>query len=506
MTVKSVNNISQLFKTLPVKELHYRPSFEMPKDTVSFTGASVHDYDTNYDAYCTKLARYKGSFSSPKDFSQKAEAKYTGLKQEIILPNGELSEKYRCDLEWPIGVSRPKHMPITDSRKQILKEWIDFLENPVFENRQGEHSGENEEETTKALEEIKNNPSLKLIILETMLTDIKRGNKHISPPLNAFALSKTVLALKNADRSNIGAFSFLNNYRNNLIDLVLERAQDSSKYSPRERKGMIETFPYNTPNLKGVWVKVPSYKHNKHNFTRNVRAVEIISHENWCTKNAVYKAEASISEGDFYVFLEEQKNHEYKPTIGMALCGTTIFQIQNPQNNDIVNHKYLPVVDFIKDKQGLEFDFYQRDDGIPAGRQYEITSRLKEIVNGKTLETAIKENDAETIFSYAGIEYTKDENGMLVLEKYRPKILIKKGQVPPITFYEMGIDEYALLSKVSGIKGNAEFENSAINDLPESIKSVGKRISARPKQFSEKCKSRFNTRWIETDKSRLRPQ
>ena len=62
-------------------------------------------------------------------------------------------------------------------------------------------------------------------------------------------------------------------------------------------------------------------------------------------------------------------------------------------------------------------------------------------------------NDAEAIFQYSGIEYTKDENGMLVLEKYRPKIIINKGKVPPISFYEMKIDEYALLSKVSKING-----------------------------------------------------
>ena len=337
-----------------------------------------------------------------------------------------------------------------------------------------------------------------------MLTDIKSGNKHISPPLNAYALSKTVQELKAIPRSDIGSFSFSNKYQQNLMTLVLERAADSAQYSPQERKGMIEAFPYNTQNLKGVWVKVPSFSHNKHNFKRNVRAVEIISHENWCTKNAVYKAEASISEGDFYVFLEEQKNREYKPTIGMALCGTTIFQIQNPQNNDSVNYKYLPVVDFIMEKQGLDFDYVKRDDGIRAGRQYEITRRLKEdTINGKTLETAIKENDVESIFQYSGIKYTKDENGMLVINKYRPKIIINKGKVPPIIFYEMGIDEYALLSKVSRIDGNAEFENSAINDLPESIKSVGRQVTARPNQFSEECKSRFDTRWFETGKSRL---
>ncbi len=504
MSILQINNITQIFKTMPVRELHYRPHFNTGKDTVSFTGASIYNYETNYDAYCSKLAKYKSSFSSPKDFARKAETKYNALKQEIFQPNGEINEKYRCDLEWPIGVTRPEHMPITDSRTQILKEWINFLENPKFENRQGQYSGENEEDTIKTLEEIKNNPTLKLIILETMLTDIKRGNKHISPPLNSYALSKTVQELKNTDRSNIGAFSFINSYRNNLINLVLERAENTKLYSPPERKGMIETFPYDSPNIKGVWVKVPSYKHNKQNFSRNVRAVEIISHENWCTKNAVYKAEASISEGDFYVFLEKQKNGEYKPTIGMALCGTTIFQIQNPQNNDSVNYKYLNVVDFIKEKQGLEFDYTQRDDGIPAGRQYEITKRLKDTINGKTLETAIKENDAETIFQYSGIEYSKDENGMLVLNKYRPKILINKGKVPPIIFYEMGIDEYSLLSKVSRIEGNAEFENSAINELPQNIKSVGKRVTLRQNQFSEECKSRFDTRWVETYKSRLK--
>ena len=94
----------------------------------------------------------------------------------------------------------------------------------------------------------------------------------------------------------------------------------------------------------------------------------------------------------------------------------------------------------------------------------------------KTLEAAIKEKDAESIFQYAGIEYKKDENGMFILDKYRPKIIINKGKVPPIIFYEMGIDEHALLSQVSRIEGNAEFENSAINDLPKSIKYIGKRI------------------------------
>ena len=496
-------NINPIFKIQ--QKAFVTPPYlrQLQNDTVSFTGASIGSYDTNYDAYCTKLQRFKGSFSSPKNFAQKAQEKYEFLLEDIFPSPDQLNQKYVCALEWPAGTEKPKDMPITDSRKQILKEWISFLEDPKFENRQGNYSGENEEEIRDTLKEIKDTPVLKLIILETMLTDIKDDNKHISPPVNPYAISKTVQKLKNIPRNEVGAFSFINTYRNELGNLVIERAKDSAKYPPEQRKGMIEAFPYSSSTVNGMWIKVPSKSHNRYNLKNNIRAVEIISHENWCTKNAVYKAAASLEEGDFYVFLEKQKNGEYKPTIGMALSGRTIFQIQNPSNNDKVAAKYLPVVDFIVSQQGLEFDYDKRDDGIPAGRQYEITKRLKEVINGKTLETAIKENDAETIFQYAGIQYEKDADGLLILQKYKPKVLIRKGQVPPILFCELGIDEYALLSKVSEIKGPTEFENSEINSLPPNLKSVGRRVSTRPKQFSEGCKAKYNTIWIETNKTRI---
>lgn len=474
-------------------------------DTVSFKGASLYDYETNYDAYCSELPRYKGVFSSPKNFAAKANAKYEALVKEIFTSDGELNDKYVCTLEWPAGTEKPKHMPITDSRKQILKEWVDFLDNPKFENRQGHYAGENEAEVADTLQVIKNNPSVKLIILETMLSDIKKNNKHISPPLNPYAVAKTVKNLGSIERSDVGAFSFPSQYKNELINLIIARAKDSEQYSQQQRKGMIEAFPYSSENLTGMWIKVPSKKHNQHNLQNNIRSVEIISHENWCTKNAAYKASACLEEGDFYVFLEKQKKGTYKPTVGMALIkGNTILQIQNPPNNDKVEYKYLPVVDFIVEKQGLEFDYAQRDDGIPGGRQYEITKRLKDKINGKTLETAIREKDFETIFQYSGMKYTKDDNNLFVLSSYRPKVLIKKGNVPPISFDELGINEFDLLSQVSKIEGPAEFQNSKINTLPDTIKSLGPYTTIRIDQFSDECKSRFSTRWKETPKTRIR--
>ncbi len=497
-------NISQIYKpnfkqlTIPVFQNR------LNCDTVSFTGAPLKAYASNYDAYCAVKSRFKHDFSSAKDFNTKAQAKYDLLVKEIFPSEDELGEKYVCKLEWPIAIQRPEHMPITDSRKQILKEWINFLENPKFENRQGNYSGENESEISGALQDIKNYPSLKLIILESVVNNIKNDNKHISPPLNPYAIAKTVKDLGTIQRNDVGGYSFPNKYRSELVNLIIKRANDSANYPAEQRKGMLEAFPYSDNNLCGMWIKIPSKSHNKQNLKNNVRAVEIISHENWCTKNATYKASACLEDGDFYVFLEKQKDGEYKPTVGMALSERTVMQIQNPSNNDRFGAKYLPVIDFIVNQQKLDFDYYKRDDGIPAGRQYEITKRLKEVFNGKTLEEAIKENDAETIFKYAGIEYTKDENGLLILSKYRPKVIIKKGQVPPILFCELGIDEYALLSKVSKIVGPAEFENSEINSLPDSIKTLSGRVTIRPNQFSSDCKARFNIRWIETHKTRIR--
>lgn len=495
-------NISQIFKPnfkpIAIPAYHNR----LNCDAVSFTGAPLKSYNSNYDAYCAAKSRFKHDFSSPKDFNTKVQAKYDLLVKEIFPSQNELSERYVCKLEWPIALQRPEHMPITDSRKQILKEWIDFLENPKFENRQGNYSGENEAEISDALQDIKNNPSLKLIILESMINNIKNDNKHISPPLNPYAIAKTVKDLGGIPRNDVGAYSFINKYKGELVNLIIKRANDSASYPAEQRKGMLEAFPYKNGNVDGMWIKIPSRSHNKRNLKNNVRAVEIISHENWCTKNATYKASACLEDGDFYVFLEKQKG-EFKPTVGMALSARTVMQIQNPSNNDRFGAKYLPVIDFIVNQQKLDFDYYKRDDGIPAGRQYEITKRLKSEFNGKTLETAIRENDAETIFKYAGIDYKKDENGLLILSKYKPKIIYKKGQVPPILFCELGINEYDLLSKVSKIEGPAEFENSEINSLPDSIKTLGGRVTIRPNQFSRACKARFNINWIETHKTRI---
>ena len=471
-------------------------------DVVSFTGAKSSAYATNYDAYCAKyfsnLPGYSGEFSSPKNFDEKAEAKYDALVKEIFPKPNELGKNYQCIYEY-------WDKPITDSRKQVLAEWINFLKKPEFGYRLGYDFGENSAETSGIFEIIKNNPSLKLIILETVISNINTCDKRIPPPLNPYAVAKTVQALGELDRKDVGKFSFAKTYNSELLNLIINRAKKSAQYSYKSRTGMIEGFPYSDENLSGMWIKIPAKRHNKRNLTNNINAVEIISHENWCTKNALYKAKACLIDGDFYVFLEKQEDGEYKPTIGMALSKNIVMQIQDPRNNDQFGAEYLPVIDFILKEKKLELDYWKRDDGIPAGRQYEITKALNSEINGKTLATAIKEKDAETIFQYAGIDYKKDEEtGLLILSKYKPKIKIKK-HLPPIYFYELGIDEYAILSKVSKIEGRAEFQNSRLDSLPDSITAIRGYIIARPRQFYRgNCKERFKDQWIETKHTSLK--
>lgn len=292
---------------------------------------------------------------------------------------------------------------------------------------------------------------------------LKNNNRFIPEPVDLQVLNETLELQKNHNKKK--KITFVDLYAHNLRKKVL---------------GKLLQNQLQENSAKKVWIRIPSYKHDKNNFYKNIANLEILSSQNWCTKSRVDKAHDALVDGDFYVYLERDKNNLWQPLIGMTTYKGKIDQIQGVANNNIIPTSYLnEVIGFLKEKS-LVCASGVFDEGPKAFQQILISRKLLQNIPemNKNLEKAIRQNDSVSIFKAMNIPVKINENGTLEIGTYKPILNLdnKKGILIP--FNMLGINEDKLLENVEKINGDMILYNtnsvysSSLKNFPQKLKKV----------------------------------
>ncbi len=445
----------------------------LKQDTVSFTGMSAPSHYKSVFGYLAadilsknKKFQVDGSMLSASNIT-KAIDKLFDLNR-VYGPYTTCSyEKIKWKPYIPQDIREFSVNKINDARASRLKQWQRFLETPFLEDSAKEYP-----ELAKTIHD---NKSLRFVIWNAVNSEIKNNNRHIPVPFDAKALYKTILGYERIepfDRAvRCTSPTFIEIYTHRLRDMLLEA------------KGLSDN--------KSVWVKIPSIKKDPSNKEENIRTLEILSNKNWCTRSSVDKAEAALEDGDFYVYLERDKNNLWKTLVGMTTSKGKIDQIQGQDNNNIIPLTELEnIKNYIK-SQNLKCQSDIIAEGPKALQQILIAEKLGEYdeVLGKTLDKAIKDGDDYAVFKFMTGKVRELENGKLEIGTYRPSYNADTNSGISVPYSMMNINEDALLQNVEVINGNLILDNknplfnSSITVFPPSLKTVTGKVSCTQEQY-----------------------
>lgn len=392
-------------------------------------------------------------FQSNKIFNQYAEASITKINWRNYIPQ---DVREYC-------VNK-----INSARAARLKEWQTFLEDP--------ESIDKKQEFPRLVNDIKCDPALKLVIWNSVISELTPNNRHIPVPFDLIALDETVQFFKKIQPKfravTCATTSFLDMYTHRLRDNLLIK------------KGFAKQ--------QDVWVKIPSAKHDPENLEENISVLEILSNKNWCTRSSVDKAADALADGDFYLYLRRDSRQVWQSLLGMTSCRGKIDQIQGRENNNFIPPTEVENVKAFIEESGLQCHSGVYDEGPKAIQQILIAEKMNEVnpTIGKSLADAIKEKDDKTILHIIGqkIKYTPE--GKFEIDTYKPQFLLrnKGGIIVPYSF--MGIDENIILNNVERINGDLILYNtknkifsSTITEFPPNLKEVTGRIVCNKKQY-----------------------
>lgn len=450
----------------------------LTRDTVSFRGMSLPSaYNSVFPYLAAKILKSKpkyqvnGSLLSSHNIegcinTMFAEKRVYSNSCSYINSN---PNKIKWKSYIPENVRIPDVEKVNEARIARLDEWKSFLEKPT---------GIEEAEHYKGLiQDVDSNPSLRFVVWDSINNELRENNRHIPVPLNLQALSETIEGFKSilpkerAVRCESPSF----------IDI----------YTHRLRDNLLMDMGLSQNNK--VWVKIPSLKHDKLNNRENIRRVEILSNKNWCTRSAINRAEAALEDGDFYIYLERDKNNLWQPLIGMTKYNGKIDQIQGSLNDNTIPTQYLKTIkSYLKDNN-LACRCEIVDEGPRAFQQISISEKLAETRPelNKSFEKALKENDSYSIFKYLDKSVERLEDGKLKIGNYKPSYMVNTTKGITIPYDMLGVNEQNLLNDVEIIEGdmilavnnNKPWLSSQIEKFPSSLKKVEGKIVCTEEQY-----------------------
>ena len=300
-------------------------------------------------------------------------------------------------------------------RKAMLSEWFNYVikENDAYSNTQ------------------------QLLILSSVVKDLKENNDNIPPVLNKGVLADCIYELESRLKENPnGKFDFNKMYQNKLRESFLE--------------------DFSTGETMTGWVKIPSKKNDPDNFEHNVEKLKTLSHKSWCTKS--YNARPYLAKGDFHVYLENGQ-----PKLGVRFCGDVVEEIQGEKNDSKIPVKYID-----------EFKIHMQNENLKLSDK--ANEEIKEAENRKLAVEKIKKDlgisvelktidDALKVLNCFGLEAEKNEDGTgIVISSYK--------QPDGFSFEDVGVNEIKLFKFVTKIKNSANFRHSQITNLGN-LKSIG---------------------------------
>ncbi|MDR1168508.1 MAG: hypothetical protein LBK53_06450, partial [Heliobacteriaceae bacterium] len=364
-------------------------------DTVSFGAMKKNQFD-GFNLLCINMYKFPiEKFKTVDDLQSFAQE--------------ELDKK--LDLEQ----YKTKNSEDTQERLGILAEWKRYL--------------------TEENELYANNSALTLIVVNSLVKELKPNNREMPPALNPGVLADTVEQIKNILKDNRECMVDFNKiYRNNLRLYAMG--------SDKTDTGETETR----------WVVIPSKKNDPENFEDNVERLKALSHRSWCTKS--FNAQPYLSEGDFHIYLENGK-----PKAGMRFKADTIQEIQGELNNSRIPYQYAEQIeDHISNKYEIPEKIKSEIEDAKKIKQKVDNYRLK-LANART------QKDFDSILNEFRIEVSYDENNKRILSEYRQPD-------DDFSYADLGINDNKLLKDVIKIEGDADFYKSQVTDL-STLRSIG---------------------------------
>ena len=307
------------------------------------------------------------------------------------------------------------------NRKGIIDDWNFYLSDP-----KGEYS---------------KHPAWNLLILSSIVKDLKANNDKLPPVLNGGALANTITQIKETLQGNPKAkLSFLKIYNEKLHEIQFAYMDDK------------------TSNAKGKWVKIPSYEHDKEHFSENVEKLKALSHPNWCTSSL--QAEPYLREGDFHIYLVNDK-----PEVGIRFEGDEIVEIEGQRNN-----RKIPIAYFDEIKQYVkENGFKGLEDEIEATAAHkEEFEKLK-----ADIKPLLEAKDYTAIFNHPAFDCGAVElpNGLYKLNHFFRNDF-------QFTMQDLGIDENEFMDLVEEIEGDLDVASTDVTRF-KNLKTVQGNLDLR---------------------------
>lgn len=469
--IKPQNSV-QSYSNNSIK-LHSQPV----SDCVSFTGQSAPSmYKTTFQYLATKIIdgnkrKYKvdGSLLSASKITDAIEQ----LKEnDTMFPDFKRSQssKIRWKQYIPQDIRDFSIDKINEARVDRMEKWKNFLdvENPDYKKLNADNFD------SELYNKLKNDDSLRFVVWNAVTGELGDNNRHIPVPLNKTALLETIKGFENIlpkDRAvRCSAPSFIDIYTHRLRDNLLIDMGLSEKES--------------------VWVKIPSFAHDKQHKEENINKLETLSCKNWCTRSSVDKAIAALEDGDFHIYLERNKYNLWEPMVGMTSCRGKIDQIQGVENNNIVPLNLCDEIENYIKTSKLSCASGIIDEGPKASVALMISRKLNEVdpQTKKSFAKTIKEDNPQEIFKFLGVKTNVADDGMLEIGTYKPSYNTGEGGIiVPYSMY--GIDEDLLLKNVRKINGDLildnvnSVQNSRISKFPPNLESVKGKVSCTKEQF-----------------------
>lgn len=403
-----------------VPSLRYQ--YNLNKDTVSFGAIKKSGLDS-YQLLCANYFKPPlEKFNKNEDLRQWARTQLSEIMQ---------SGTYPCYNEFE-GTDNAD----SREREKRLLSWQDYLLNDDY---------------------MKEHPTLAVYIADSITKDLYPDTKNFPPIYDKDAMNSVISQMDKILAQNPKAeINFKKNYHNQLRNKVLHCA---------------EIIPDKTREHGSFWVRIPSMLSDPNNIEQNLKTMNVLSAECWCTKG--YFAQKYLKKGDFYIYMESGK-----PELSVRLEGNEIKEVRD-RNHDckIPLRYYKPLSSLIQDKG---FDGYQLELGELEHRK-SLADFAKNI-----LEDDIRNKNYTNILRSAGIEVTVLDDGMLELSKFAPPS-------KDYTYQDLGVSENEMFRHIKFIKGNADFRGTQVTNLG-ALKEIGGYTFAGGSKLNSFGKVKFNSR------------
>ena len=308
-------------------------------------------------------------------------------------------------------------------KSKILSDWINYV------------TKENDAYT----------PAIQLMILSSITHNLSSKTNHLPPVLNKRKLADTIMQIsENCKKDKKYSCNFDKLYRKNLRAHILT-----------ETKSLDESI--------SGWIVIPSKDKDPKNFDENVKKLQTLSCDSWCTKT--YNAEPYLEKGDFHIYYEKGS-----PKIGVRFSGDEIEEIQGPANNTRIPFKYYDMV-----SEHIEGFALSENAQAEIKQVEEARAKINEI-NTKFGRDVFKNKEYDKILPELGIKISKAENGKLVLYEYNADMHLS----------DYDIDENDLISNVIEIKGDADFTDTSVTNLGSVEKITGDLVLFNKNDFNLK--------------------